>query len=327
MNNRMPVDIPATNLFEEQYFKILEQRTKTSTQRSLGFDCLDRMIHSPASMHEITIIAGESGTGKSMFSLAMELELLKKQTCVVKLLPEMGLGRNHDRFMSMLTGRVTKDLNKFLLRDQNLQLTIKQELSKFSDMTRRYYPNDDRRISVETLPVYIEKAKRYFKESEVLPEDEYMIVFIDLLSLLEGWGTSAPEIESSLAKLNMIIGNLPIHVVGIIQTNESNSRDRRKNPTDVKEVYLKLQNIKNSSAYKERARDVFILNRPKILSEHYDLSYLENHDFIDVSLEKSNDGVTGSEKFIFNSNDGLKIYPKDEPKVFEHDDFPVTKDF
>ncbi|MEI1280249.1 DnaB-like helicase C-terminal domain-containing protein [Leptospira venezuelensis] len=331
MSNRVPVDISdiqPRNLFEREYFQILEERTRMKTQRSLGFESLDKLIYSPAAMHELTILAGESGTGKSLFGLAMELELLKKGVCVVKIFPEMGKTRNHDRFISMLANIVTKDLNLELFEKPDRMNEIKYDLSRFTDLTNRYYPVDDRNVSVETLPLYIEKAKRYFEELGVLPSDEYMVVFIDLLSLLNNWGSTAPAIEDSLANLNRVIGTLPIHVVGIVQTNESKKRSRKDSEeNNLENYYVNLYDIKNSAAYKERARDVLILNRPNVIASRFDLLYNEMLDFIDVSLQKSNDGETGNARFVLDNGNGIKIYPYRDPMLFDYDDFQVTRDY
>lgn len=311
-NIRIPAensDTIAANLFEDQYFKILEDRTKVSKQYSLGFDCLDKLIFKPASMHELTIIAGESGTGKSLFSLAMEIELLKKKTCVVKIFPEMGQARNHDRFLSMITKTVTKDLNKELFGKPDYLKEIKYKISQFRELTNRYYPYDNRNISVEGLREVFSKAKKYFLETGVLPEDKYMIVFIDLLSLLKDWGTAAGDIENSLADLNRIIGDFPVHVVGIVQTNESKQRTA-KTDGSIKDYYLTLHHIKNSAAYKERARDVLIMNRPIILAKQFGVNYSSTQDILDVSLVKSNDGELGFAQFVFEHSNGLSISPR-----------------
>ncbi|WP_192505188.1 DnaB-like helicase C-terminal domain-containing protein [Leptospira interrogans] len=306
-NIRIPAensDTIAANLFETQYFKILDDRTKTSKQYSLGFDCLDKLIFKPASMHELTIIAGESGTGKSLFSLAMEIELLKRGTCVVKIFPEMGQARNHDRFLSMITKMVTKNLNKELLGKPDYLKEIKYKISQFRELTNRYYPYDNRNVSVEGLREIFIGAKKYFSEAGALPEDEYMIVFIDLLSLLKDWGTTAPDIEESLAHLNRIMGEFPVHIVGIVQTNEANQRT----PKTMHDQYLTVYNIKNSATYKERARDVLIINRPSVIAKRIGLSYT-GQDILDVSLVKSNDGELGSAKFLFEHSNGLRISP------------------
>lgn len=65
--------------------------------------------------------------------------------------------------------------------------------------------------------------------------------------------------------------------------------------------------------YKERARDVLLLNRPKLVKARNNgisIQSIIEEDIMRVQVAKSNDGKDGYADFIFSTSNGLSIVPK-----------------
>ncbi|WP_235596807.1 DnaB-like helicase C-terminal domain-containing protein [Leptospira alstonii] len=298
----------------KEFIKELNSRSNGKPKRSLGFDSLDSFIDSPAGKGEMTILAGESGSGKSLFSLAMEIGLLRKNTCVAKLSLEMTNIRNHERLFSMLLG---KDKSYFdsVTSSEKSKVEFMQELMKQNELLKRYYFNDNPNVSLEHLPKLIPLIQNHFKSLNLLPDDGYFVLIIDLLSLISDWGVSQIEIQSSIDKLHRIIKSLPVHLIGIVQTNENDQRSGSGNKNGL--FQLGLKNLKGSAAYKERARDVLILNRPKLMKAREEGKIMDNYfdnDIMRIHIAKSNDGRDGYADFVFTGVNGLSIIPIAEYK-------------
>jgi replicative DNA helicase len=78
-----------SEMFSQKYLEVIEKRLKGEQLRSLGHTSLDEVILRPGASGEITYVAGESGSGKSIFVQDIEHRLLKKNICVLKFSIEM----------------------------------------------------------------------------------------------------------------------------------------------------------------------------------------------------------------------------------------------
>ncbi|EKR15294.1 DnaB-like helicase C-terminal domain-containing protein [Leptospira interrogans] len=312
MSDLEKVDQMSLSTTVESYVNILEKRFNGVEGRTIGFDSIDQFITIPGREGDITILAGDSGSGKSLMALAMEIELLRKNVCVAKLSLEMSSERNSDRLFSMLLG---KDSKEFIdIENQRGKFkNLKDSVIQYDSLLKRYYFNDDSNLSLYSLPTEIEKIKAKFISDGVLPKDGYFVLFIDLLSLLDGWGQSQIEIQASMDSLHRIIKKSSIHLIGIVQTNENEQRSVKNKSVGEKLYHIGLHNIKASSVYKERARDVLLLNRPKLVKARNNgisIQSIIEEDIMRVQVAKSNDGKDGYADFIFSTSNGLSIVPK-----------------
>jgi archaellum biogenesis ATPase FlaH len=73
-----------SDVFSEMYLKVIERRLTGDQIRSLGHQSLNEVILRPASAGEITYVAGESGSGKSIFVQDIEQRLISQKICVLK---------------------------------------------------------------------------------------------------------------------------------------------------------------------------------------------------------------------------------------------------
>ncbi len=297
-------DLLTASKMKERYAKSLDSREERKTQKTYGFSCLDQAHPRPAGVGEITIFAGESGSGKSILVQAIESKLIDKKVCVLKVSLEMGFDSNMDRYMSLKHGFNVDDI-QFKIKNERLMQSLRAKAEEIGKMVN-YIFTEQPTVSFTTLEKYIVSARNEFHKEGVLPEDEYFVVVIDLLSMIQGWGTEPKDIEISMNTLHRIAKKHKIHVIGVVQTNEnifrSNTRVFKK-PEELEHYKLTLKDIKNGSTYKERARLVFILNRPLQLKKRFFPEMAElwegEPDLIMADLAKSNESDLRRIKFNF----------------------------
>jgi len=293
----------------DEYNKELDDRFEGLTQRTFGYASLDALHPKIGAGGEITIVAGESGSGKSVFVQAVEDRLVKKKICVMKLALEMGLGTQMDRWVSLRYGY---NINSIQFRNKNPHLydRLKNDLARLSTLIPNYAFSQHPRIDFDSLERRINYTKNEFFKAGVLPSDEYMVIIIDLLSMLSTWGTSPQHIEESMNKLHQVVKSHNVHCIGVVQTNENQQRfggKLFKNISEVDEFRLTLRDIKNGSAYKERSRLVLIMNRPRVLKERYFGHMIEDirnePDLVYIDVAKSNEGKYDRCTFSFESEE------------------------
>jgi archaellum biogenesis ATPase FlaH len=300
------------NQITQVYERELETRFEGENRRTLGYSSLDNAHPKIGAGKEITIIAGESGSGKSILVQAIEDRLVKKKVCVMKLALEMGFGTQMDRWMSLRYGY---NINNIQFKDKNPHLydRLKNDVNRLGTLIPNYAFSEHPKINFESLERRIVYTKNEFLKAGVLPSDEYMVIIIDLLSMISGFGTSSQEIEESMNRLHQIVKAHNVHCLGVVQTNENQQRSSKpfKNLQEVSEFRLTLKDIKNGSAYKERSRLVLILNRPKVLMERY-FGHMYDHiknedDLLHVDIAKSNEGKLSRVTFSFESEDYMAL--------------------
>lgn len=299
------VDLLNGEKIMEKYQKSIEDRLERKTQKTYGYHCLDVLHPRPASAGEITIFAGESGSGKSILVQAIEAKLLDRKTCVLKVSIEMGFENTIDRYMSLKHGFNVEDI-QFKVQNERLLKLLLEKTRALPENLKYFILSTQPTVTFNTLETYIVSAKSDFFKRSVLPEDEYMVVIVDLLSMIDGFGEDAREIEKSMNILHRIAKKHKVHVIGVVQTNENSMRAHTrifKKPEELNNFNLTLKDIKNGSAYKERARLVFILNRPIQLKKRYfpDMADIweSEPDLILVDLAKSNESAFKRVRFNY----------------------------
>ena len=302
-----------SDVFSEMYLKVIERRLTGEQIRSLGHQSLNEVILRPASAGEITYVAGESGSGKSIFVQDIEQRLISQKICVVKFSIEMDYESSFDRHLSLAEGYNIRDLQFRSPPTPRFLDRLKKSAENLKDM-KNYIFSRSPDVALNKLDSLIINAKQKFRDLGVLPNDEYMFIVIDLINMLKGWGEKPQEIETCNNELLRIAKRNQVHILGVLQTNENSLRSGKqvfKKPEELDYYKLTLKDIKNASAYKERARVVLIINRPLLQKKRYFPEMNElwetELDIINCSVAKQNEGDIPMLRFVYDYQKSYKI--------------------
>jgi hypothetical protein len=170
-------------------------------------------------------------------------------------------------------------------------------------------------LSIAQLEYEIQSAKNQFRKFKVLPSDEYMVVTLDLASMMTDFGELTPnEIEIAMNKLHRVARKHKVHIIIVIQANENKIRNMKmfKKPEEIDNYYIGLEDVKGGAAYKERSRVVIGLHRPVFMKKKYFPSMKEiweaEPDIIQVHLLKQNDGDIGFAEMVLLDNFRIANY-------------------
>jgi KaiC/GvpD/RAD55 family RecA-like ATPase len=304
-----------SDVFSKKYLETIEKRLQGEQNRSLGHVSLDEVVLRPAASGEITYVAGESGSGKSVFVQEIERKLVRKKICVLKFSIEMDFESSFDRYLSLNEHYNIKDLQLKVPPTPRFLDRLKKSAEELESL-KYYIFSRSPDVRLDKLDSLIIMAKQKFRDLGVLPKDEYMLVVIDLINMLKGWGESPQEIETCNNELLRIAKRNQVHILGVLQTNENSLRSGKqvfKKPEELDFYKLTLKDIKNASAYKERARVVLILNRPLLMKKRFfpDMNEIWSSelDIINCSVAKQNEGDIPMLRFVFDYQQSYKITP------------------
>jgi energy-coupling factor transporter ATP-binding protein EcfA2 len=255
----------------EEYRKVLEDRENGIVKRSFGIREIDDGLIYPAEPGCFSLLVGPTGSGKSVFKKIMGNGLLLKHINVCNIDLEMPLFVDLDRMISMKKNIGPEKLlaqNK----DQRLKDIINTELELFSkNPYYTYYGHPY--FGLKDLDILIPQLKRYYYSLGVLPKDEYIFVFLDLLTMLtEFSGVSGSELETPCNTLNAICKKHNVHVCGIVQANENKLRARTKHfkdPSEIDKFQINKEDVKGGSALVERSRLASTIMRPLEMKKQY----------------------------------------------------------
>lgn len=301
----------------DNYKKALEDRKKNERVRTYGLKAVDRMVTRPCASGEMSLFLGLKGTAKSLFIKEIENICLNLKTCVVSINPEMTPESNSDRLMSMRTGLSLKYdiLNKEI--NERAESRLMREIERFSNYENYLYYKRPT-LTLDDLDTLLYEAKTIFKRKGILPDDEYMLVTVDLLDMIEDISNcrSPYEIKNAVNKLHRIYQKHNIHLIGLVQANENMIRNgkRFKKPEEIDSYFLQPEDIEGGAVYGQRARIIFSLNRPMILKRRFfpdrEEEFEGERDIIHCCVVKENDntdGILGKCGFVFD-NTAFKIH-------------------
>ena len=176
-----------------------------------------------------------------------------------------------------------------------------------------YYAEPD--LTLNQFDGLLYKSKQIFRNIKILPEDEYIFVTVDLLTMIREFSEyeSAISLEKAMNKFHSIVRKHNCHAYVLLQANENKLRSGRMftNPNELDRYKVGLEDIKNAAVFAERCRVIKTLTRPlqmkkRFFPEQNELWNLET-DFVNLNIVKQNDGDEGYCKFVFNKN--FRIYP------------------
>jgi replicative DNA helicase len=252
------------------------------------------------------LIVASSGAGKSAFALRMVNGLLNADIPCMYFSLEMGGITTMDRLLSMRLQIPFQEIANppdpqtfDSLRDIILKERLLLEQHKYL----RFCENPS---------LYLTDVRNYIIKFQTEIQQNYCIVFFDLLSMLKDFtitkhGTNfANMIELAINDMNALAKELGFHYIGVVQLNRTIESDKIREIDDINKYRPTRTSIKNSNAYLERVRYCLSLFRKKYYAEMYccndDLQKAEVEllpDIVEIQLLKANNNKIAGYKMLF----------------------------
>lgn len=277
-----------------RYMEEQDKRSKGILKRSFGLKTIDDKLLYPGEPGCYSLLVGMTGSGKSIVKKQLENGLVHQGICVLTIDLEMPTIISLDRSVSMARD---VSIESLLAKEkpQRLVTIIDEEMESLASR-KNYLYVEEPSINLEKLDRLIVNAKEKFKEEDILPDDGYIFIFVDLITMIEEFsGVSGSELDKPVNLLNALCKKHNVHILGVAQANENKLRGRSKhfkNPEEIDKFQIQKEDIKGGSALAERARMVWSLLRPLEMKKHYFPQLLEELstelDLMHLNLIKKN---------------------------------------
>lgn len=301
--------------YEEYYNKKEEGKIK---ERSVGDPLIDKFLAYPGEAGDMLGLAMRTGTGKTTLAINWANYLTNIDTPVIYICLDMNMRPLVTRIMCCREGITMSEYN---MKDkpEKLQNKIKRALNRYKQ-NKHFILYSEPSASVSDIDKFIYRAKDQFKEDEILDDEEYVVVIIDTLDIVDEFGgADAYGSQDAINQLHAVVRKHKCFCINLLQINESKLRGRRNlKPEDIDELKTGMEDIWGSSAYSKRSRVVLVGERLRFLKmkmfpEHEDYQMWEDmeEDILTLSCVKQNDGQLFTLKYIF---DPLfyRVIPKKE---------------
>jgi len=302
----------------------LIQRSKGMNLYSTGDSYLDHHLPNGFPPGQITIIFGATGVGKSVLGLNLFDRQIKKKIPSLYISPEMDKIATMDRL-------IAKRLDvpqSFLFPAQGESRLDKTALEEFRkekaklEKEHRFFFVDEPNISMSDVEFLIQESKRRIRT-------EYLVVMIDLLTMVTDIGETAQELETSMNRLSAIAKRNNVHIVGIVQANRKTDDATVRSIEHINNLRPTLNNIKNSHAFSERSRLVLGVFRPLYYMQRLfpdDPRVERETDILQCQILKSSQGRVGQlVQYVFEAEKfSLKPYVENSEDV-NQEETPVTE--
>lgn len=149
----------------------LEEYFNQGGQVSTGWPQMDRLMYGGLSKQELVIVAGGSGSGKSLLMMNMAINLLSSGLNGVYITLELSENLTSLRTDAMITSMSTKDIRKNI---DDVELKIKMAAKKFG------------KYRVKNLPAQstVNTIRSFIKELQIQTEVPIDFVVVDYLDLV-----------------------------------------------------------------------------------------------------------------------------------------------
>ena len=261
---------------------------------STGDSTLDKYLTMGFAPGQLTTIYGSSGVGKSSFALNLFSKQINKQIPTMMISLEMDEISTMDR---LIANRQRIPARWLQFKDEESKDLADQTFEKFetglAELTTydNFFLVDDPTLRLTDLETTCKTAMKKMKVN-------YMVVWIDLLTMLSDFGEQVLDMERSMNKLSGIAKRLGVHFVNIVQANRAVDNKAISTIEQLDQLRPKsLHGIKNTAAIGERSRIVMSVFREK----HYAKELFPNDpsiEFMDdvmaVTIVKNSNGVSGT---------------------------------
>jgi len=302
------------DIFDKYRVKLLE-RWDGRQKRSIGIPELDKHLTYAGEPGSMMSIAAQSGAGKTTVLLNSLIHNVHRNICCIYFSLDMGLTPICDRYVC-IKGKMS---NKELF----LENATREQKGKILRYTQEYaelknyihYP-EEKGLKLDKLDSLLYKAKQKFKRLGVLPDDGYMIIYIDTLDLVDDFAGMDPnKMEISINKLHFILRKHKVFALNALQLGENKLRGATMTPEKVDTIHFSVEDIFGSSAFKKRNRAIIVAQRNSAMKKvlfptHADREMWDlEEDIMKLSIVKQNDGPLATVNFIFDS-ETYRIRPK-----------------
>ena len=247
---------------------MFNELNKSNKKVSTGYPILDSNLN--ISEHDLVILAGATGGGKTTFALNLLNNMSKNYQCYYFNM-EMGKNILYKRLVAMQTGIELKYLNNF----DNLTLEQKQKVKD------SLYEIEKRKIILLNKSQSISDVK---KQIANIKNDKHTIVFLDHIGLIKSSGNSLYEKMTNIAKeLRSISLDYNCTIIGLCQLSRSSQKNNE---------VPKLQDLRDSGEIEQSARKTILLhNKTNDVKQRV-------HE-VDVIIAKNDDGNKTVQEFKF----------------------------
>jgi replicative DNA helicase len=247
---------------------MFNELNKSNKKVSTGYPILDSNLN--ISEHDLVILAGATGGGKTTFALNLLNNMSKNYQCYYFNM-EMGKNILYKRLVAMQTGIELKYLNNF----DNLTLEQKQKVKD------ALYEIEKRKIILLNKSQNIADVK---KQIANIKNDKHTIVFLDHIGLIKSGGNSLYEKMTNIAKeLRSISLDYNCTIIGLCQLSRSSQKNNE---------VPKLQDLRDSGEIEQSARKTILLhNKTNDVKQRV-------HE-VDVIIAKNDDGNKTVQEFKF----------------------------
>lgn len=282
--------------WSDEYIQDLEAR-KGGRKYSYGDENLDKAIFKGAYPGAITILAASPSMGKSAFVLNLVNNLINLEEPCMYISLEMGSIDTFDRLVSLRCEIDQKDLYDSSPENiEALEEAVQNERKKLINNKKFYF--------VEDPSISVAKLRSIIREYKQRSHEDYAVIFIDLLTQLDGMlfssrgkGNSvASNIEVTMNELNALAKEENVHIFGAVQFRRESDSQHITSVEDLDDIRPTLNDIKNSGAIAERSRVVLSIFRKKYYIDRYlrDMEGAEEYpDTLDIQILKNSSGEAG----------------------------------
>jgi len=285
-----------------EYRGVLLKRQRGEYHFPTGDSLLDKYLTTGFSPGEITTIFGATGVGKSTYVLNLINKQLNRRIPSVYFTLEMSRIATMDRLMSIrqkLASRKlhldpdTEDDESEMVFDM---LEIETELLK--KLEDNFFLVDDADMTINELENLVKKAQKLLNK-------KYLIITLDLFTMLSDVGTEASMIEEGMNRMHTVAKRTGCHFVLVVQANRNADSARIPTIEQIDNLRPSLNSIKNSQAIAERSRQVLGVFRPKyyadrLFPESEELELMTDTLEIQV-LKQSNGGVGAILRYLYDA--------------------------
>jgi replicative DNA helicase len=264
-----------------------------------GWDGFDNLLSNGFVPGKLSVVAGRTSMGKSMFKSNMTISMCNTGVGVLNICPEQGFDSEHDRIDAIKTGKhlkVISRLRELKLGDPTFEM-LKDSSQKIVD-TWNYVCVPTRSITVAGVRSAIRRSRRMGTEINM--------VFIDLFDRLKDVNVAADrtgQISVKLGQLEQIADEEQVHICILVQINRAPEGRRDKRPT--------LADLRDCGSYEQDADIVFLLYR----EGYYNKDLPDN--IMEVNIAKQRDGPSAVFEFAIMSKEALQISPMGEKRMVD----------
>ncbi len=299
--------------YREDYKKRATGKIK---KRSMGDPLLDKSLPYSGEPGDMICIAMRTGTGKTTLALGYKNYLTNIETPVIYFSLDMGERTMINRNICSSEGLTLPEL-MMENKPPELERKIARAL-RSAEEDKHFILYSEPSASLRDIDQFIYKAKDQFRENGVLDEEEYCVVIIDTLDIVDEFGgADAYGSQNAINQLHYIIRKHKCFGTNLLQINENKIRGRKHlTPEDVDSLKARKEDIWGSSAYSKRGRTIIIGERLKHLKmelfpDHEDFEMWKKleEDIMTLSIVKNNDGPLFTQDYIFDER-FYRIKPK-----------------